>query len=437
MPDIEAAIRRFGDARWRLSNLYYITDKDGKKVRFEPNWAQAELLNGMHHCNVVLKARQLGFTTFIQLFMLDQVVFNSNTRCGTIAHTLVDAQSIFADKVRFPYDHLPEGIRERVPVVKDSATELKLANNSSVRVGTSLRGGTLQVLHISEYGKICAKYPDKAREIRTGALNTLQAGQLIFIESTAEGQDGHFYEVTQQAETKTRTGERLTPLDFKFHFFPWHRSPDYSIDPSGVVIPAEFERYFIHLEASHGISLTAGQRAWYVKKAELQKEDMKREFPSTSKEAFEASIEGAYYGDLIAQAELKGRIGPFAPATPDIPVSTAWDIGHHDYTSIWFFQPLPDRFRFLGFIQGAGEGMPYWLDRVEDLGRQKGWDVRGGEHCLPHDGGVVEWGTGRTREEQMRAKGWRVSIVPRLSLYDGINAVRAILPLSEFDQAGT
>lgn len=50
-----------------------------------------------------------------------------------------------------------------------------------------MRSGTLNYLHISEYGKICAKFPDKAREIRTGALNTIQAGQIAWIESTAEG----------------------------------------------------------------------------------------------------------------------------------------------------------------------------------------------------------------------------------------------------------
>ncbi|MBY2923070.1 hypothetical protein HF265_31050 [Rhizobium leguminosarum] len=58
-----------------------------------------------------------------------------------------------------------------MPVVRANQTELLLGNNSSIRVGTSLRSGTLQYLHISEYGKLCAKYPDKAREVRTGALN--------------------------------------------------------------------------------------------------------------------------------------------------------------------------------------------------------------------------------------------------------------------------
>ena len=154
-----------------------------------PN-AQESLMNDLHFCNVILKARQLGFTTFIQIFMLDQCIFNSNIRAGTIAHRLDDARLIFRDKVKYPYDNLPEALRNARPLLSDSAEELVLANNSSIRVGTSLRSGTLQYLHISEYGKLCAQFADKAREVRTGALNTLQSGQIVFIESTAEGHEG-------------------------------------------------------------------------------------------------------------------------------------------------------------------------------------------------------------------------------------------------------
>ena len=94
-----------------------------------------------------------------------------------------------------------------------------------------MRSGTLQYLHISEYGQLCAKFPDKAREVRTGALNTVQAGQIVFIESTAEGREGHFYDLCEEAQAKQRMGTPLTPLDFKFNFFPWFRCPDYAIEP--------------------------------------------------------------------------------------------------------------------------------------------------------------------------------------------------------------
>lgn len=435
----QQGLDQFSDWRWRLNNLYWITDKEGLLTRFEMNWAQQSLFGSMHYMNAILKARQLGFTTFIQLFMLDAAVFNSNIRAGTIAHTLQDAQAIFKDKVKFPYDNLPDQIRERVKIVKDNATELELSNNSSIRVGTSLRSGTLQYLHISEYGKVCAKFPEKAREIRTGALNTVQAGQIVFVESTAEGQEGHFYDLCETAKAKDRQKIKLTPMDFKFHFYPWWKNPEYEIDPDGVVIDDLFRRYFERLDTSSGIVLNDRKRAWYVKKAETQLDDMKREFPSTPEEAFEASVEGAYYGQQMARADMEERIGLF-PADPNFPVDTAWDIGYGDETAIWFFQVLPGAIRLVGYYENSGEGMPHYLDEMEKLARANGWRYRG--HYLPHDIRVHEWTNGLTRIEQMLAEAARrglgkVHKVPDHSVEDGINAVRHLLSICQFDAGPT
>src|SRR5258708_7821247 len=89
-------------------------------------------------------------------------ITDKNGRAGTIAHTLQDARAIFRDKIRFPYDNLPDVLKTALPAQNDNSCELLLANNSSIRVGVSLRSSTLQYLHISEYGKICAKFPHKA-----------------------------------------------------------------------------------------------------------------------------------------------------------------------------------------------------------------------------------------------------------------------------------
>jgi hypothetical protein len=423
----------FGDPMWRLSNLYWITDKEGQRTKFEPNWAQQALLRELHECSLILKARQLGFTTLIQLVMLDACLFNSNVRAGTIAHRLDDARAIFRDKIRYPYDNLPEALREAIPVMKDAADELAFNNNSVIRVSTSMRSGTLQYLHISEYGQLCAKFPDKAREVRTGALNTVQAGQVVFIESTAEGREGHFYDLCEQAQTMQRMGAPLTPLDFKFNFFPWWRSPDYAIEPKGVVIEDAYARYFDKLRDTQGIELTPAQQAWYVKKAGTQLADMKREYPSTPEEAFEASLEGAYYADQLAAAELQGRIGNF-PAEPGVPVHTAWDIGIGDYTSIWFFQRLDSRIRLVHYLQNSGEGLPYYVNELSRLRAERGWTL--GEHYWPHDGRVREWGSGRSRIEQFQSLTHEYPrVITRMEVDDGINAARALLPFCEFDEA--
>jgi len=436
---VSPTLEQFQDVRWRLNNLYWITNENGKCVRFQMNWAQERLFDEMHLSNVILKARQLGMTTFIQLFMLDQCVFHSDVRAGTIAHTLTDAQAIFRDKVKFPYDNLPEELRNRRSLVRDSATELALSNNSVIRVSTSHRSGTLNYLHISEYGKLCARYPEKAREVRTGALNTLQAGQIMFIESTAEGQEGHFFELCQSAQAQQRMGTRLTPLDFRFFFFPWWEAPKYRLDHDGVVISDELARYFATLNETNGVELDPEQKAWYAKKAATQLGDIKREYPSTPKEAFEASLDGAYYGPWMEAAEAQGRIGKF-PADPAHPVYTAWDIGRGDHTSIWFWQRLPKRPRLVGFFQDCGEGLPYYATELRKLYDERGWkrstSTGNAVDFVPHDVRVTEWGSDRTRVEQMIAASLRPEIPTEMGLEDGINAVRALLPICEFDEEG-
>lgn len=388
--------------------------------------------------NVILKARQLGFTTFIQLFMLDACLFNKNIRAGTIAHTLLDAQTIFRDKVMYPYENLPDALRAAVPIVKANATEILLANNSSVRVGTSLRSSTLQYLHISEYGKMCANFPKKAREVRTGALNTVQAGQVVFIESTAEGQEGHFFDVCETAQSKGRMGVSLTPLDFKFHFFPWWQSPEYEIDPEGVTIPQEFEDYFRKLEQNSGITLTARKRAWYVKKAENQLGDMKREYPATPTEAFEASIEGAYYAEQMAKAESEGRIGAF-PHVEGYPVHSISDIGMDDVNSVWLFQVLPSRVRTIGYFEESGTGMDGMLRELEERKKKHGYVY--GTHHMPHDIRVREWTRGGlTRiqimlDECRKRDLGRVDKVERATIEDRIQGTRRMLAKVEFDEA--
>src|SRR5581483_2600523 len=94
------------DQRWRLSHLYRIKDKEGKDVQFQPNWAQ-DLLLRPHYLNIILKARQLGITTFHALLFLDTCLFNHNVNAAIVADSKPVAREIFIDKVKFAYDNLP------------------------------------------------------------------------------------------------------------------------------------------------------------------------------------------------------------------------------------------------------------------------------------------------------------------------------------------
>ena len=88
-----------GDWRWRLTNLYWIVDESGKQVQFQPNAEQLDLLGHLHSNNLVLKARQLGFTTLIDILALDQTIFTPNYAAAIIAHGLREAEKIFRNKV--------------------------------------------------------------------------------------------------------------------------------------------------------------------------------------------------------------------------------------------------------------------------------------------------------------------------------------------------
>jgi hypothetical protein len=277
---------------------------------------------------------------------------------------------------------------------------------------------------------MCAQFPEKAREVRTGALNAVETGGVVFIESTAEGQEGDFYDKCQTAQTKQRTGAVLTPMDFKFHFYPWQQNPEYELDPAGVVVTDPMRRYFDKLEKV-GVVLSDRKRAWYVKKAETQLADMKREYPSTPQEAFEASLEGAYYAEPMAIAETQGRIAEFK-AREGVPVHTAWDLGVGDATAIWFFQVIAGKLGLVGYYQNSGEGMPFYLDKLKDCAKRLGWTY--GTHFMPHDIRVKEFMAGRTRAEQLKDMGLNIKVVGQHSVEDGINAARMALPICHFDE---
>ncbi len=371
------------DPQWRLNNLYKIKNAEGRCIDFKMNWAQQDFASNLHEFNVVLKARQLGFSTWILLYMLDAALFNSNHSCGVIAQGLNEAEDIFDNKVKFAYDNLPAFIKNSRRIVSDNAKELKFNNGSGIVVGTSLRGGTFQKLHVSEYGKIAAKYPEKAKEIKTGAFNTVHAGQQIFVESTAEGQGGEFYELVKLARNLADRGAILSPLDPKFHFYPWHQNPDYRLnttDALRTIITDEYAKYFRELEPD--IKLSVEQQAWYVKKADLMQDDMWREFPSTADESFRAAVEGAIYGRQMQQLRKMGQITS-VPWEPSQLVHTFWDFGNANYMAIWFFQQVGREWRMIRYYQHSGQQFSQYIDFMREM------PYNYGKHYVPHDGGTV------------------------------------------------
>lgn len=390
------------------------------------NWAQQELWKNKHNFNLVLKARQLGISTYFCIVALDSVLFQSNFQAGIIAHTLDDATFIFEDKLKYAYDQIRPDVKAMFKKVGDSAKELAFSHSSVIRVGTSLRSATNNFLHISEFGKICAKYPDRAREVVSGAFNTVPVGGYLSIESTAEGKEGRFYEMVHAAREKERKGEPLSSVDFKFHFFPWWREDRYTIGVP-IDISNDLAEYFAKLELDKVVKLTNYQKWWYVRKFSEQGFDIYREFPSTPDEAFQASQEGYWYSSQLRDLMNNGHFTNVAYDRA-LPVHTAWDLGQADACSIWFFQiNRSDDINIFDFWQKSDTD----LSLICHMLKSKGYNY--GTHIWPHDANARDRG-GITFTQQGANLGLYGMVLEQHSLMQGINLVKTMLSKCWFDR---
>lgn len=434
--------RCLADAKWRLSHLYKIMVKDpaneqdeGTIINFKPNRAQLRFLLRLWYRNIILKARQLGFTTLICICWLDHALFNKDQRCGVIAHDRDSAGIIFRDKIQFAYDNLPPTLRAMMPTTERNAQEIRFANNSSIRVATSMRSGTIHRLLVSEYGKICAQYPLKAREVQTGSLPAVPQTGIAVIESTAEGQDGDFYKKTMQAIAMQEKGQPLGVKDWRMHFFGWYQDENYRIDPRGVLITKEMDEYFNQVEVQIGQRLDARQRAWYAATfmGDFSGDDqtMWREYPTTPDEAFKVSTAGAYYTVQLSTARKQGRITT-VPYMEGVPVNTFWDIGLNDLTAIWFHQRIGVHDRFIHYYENSGEGPSHFVQYMQEL------KYIYGRTYLPHDGAArrITLDKPMTYEQMLRKlKVASPIIVPRVdNILTGIQMTRQAFGSCWFDE---
>lgn len=422
----EDAFALLRDPEWRMSNLYKIKDKEGAVVDFKPNWAQ-KLLHKSHSLNLVLKARQLGITTYHAIKFLDQAMFVPNSNCAIVADSQPVSREIFVDKVKFAYDNLPPFVKSMCPAYRDNVNEMRFSNGSVYRVATTLRGGTLQFLHVTEFAKICQDNPGKANEIMSGALNAVQAGQFICIESTARGRDGHFYNLCKQATAIADTKTELGALDWQMWFFPWWKHPDYVVDSKNVLISKEMEEYFQGLECKD-IILTPEQKAWYVKKMVTQGDYMKREYPSTPEESFESANEGYYFAKMMSLARQERRICHL-PYDDSAKTYTSWDIGIGDTNAIWVFQLIGKEVHCIDYYENSDEPLAHYVNWL----RSKPYQYE--KHFMPHDAASRSLQSGKSLADIARQMGMKVDVLPRdTNEMFGIECLRNMLPRFFFDQ---
>jgi hypothetical protein len=142
--------------------------------------------------------------------------------------------------------------------------------------------------------------------------------------------------------------------------------------------------------------------------------------------SFNAAVEGSYYGKLINDLEEKGRM---CDITRDDLCQTyvAWDLGMGDSTALWVAQNAGQETRLMDYVENHGQGLDWYVNWLKD----NNWHQA--EQLLPHDVEVRELGTGKSRLEVLREAGLNVKVLPRLSVDDGIQSVRRLLPRCWFN----
>jgi hypothetical protein len=166
-----------------------------------------------------------------------------------------------------------------------------------------------------------------------------------------------------------------------------------------------------------------------VKKEEQQGDDMKREFPSTPEEAFEASVEGAYFAKQMAKMRQEKRICRIPIL--DAPVDTSWDLGVNDNMAITFWQLVGMERRAIDYYENSGEGWGHYAKVLTD----RGYNYRRhfGPHDIEHRMLGLTADTRRQKAEESGIKPWEV--VPRIpDEMNGIDASRAFLAQVYIDE---
>jgi len=278
--------------------------------------------------------------------------------------------------------HYTQGIAVKV---MESELSVVLANGAQIRLfgadnPDSIRGDYFDGVILDEYGDMSPRlYPEVVLPMLAD-----YKGWCVFI-GTPKGAN-HFRDLWRQVEA---TGNK------------WYRKM-LRASESGIIDAEELEM----IRTS-----PAMDEATFLQEMEC---------------SFEAANKGAYYGAQLMELEKGGHFGDF-PYDPDYEVLTAWDIGYSDDTSVWFYQTNGKELKIIDFFTASG------LSVDEVLGRLRGKPYAYGTFYLPHDARNKSFQTGKSTRELMIAAGCNTRLVPRLSIQDGIQAVRATLPQCWFN----
>jgi len=149
--------------------------------------------------------------------------------------------------------------------------------------------------------------------------------------------------------------------------------------------------------------------------------------------SFEAAVQGAYYGKIIAQLEERGQVCD-VPHDPALNVDVYFDLGFNDATAMWFVQSERSglRHRVIRYYENSGETLGHYAGVLNEW---KAQGYRFGDIVLPHDAEVKDLKTGKTVREIFADMGITCRVLPRTdNLLGEIDMVRTMLPKCWFDR---
>lgn len=300
---------RIVDKQWRMQSLWSIKSKDGQFIKFKRNRAQEHFNKNKALRNIILKSRQLGFTTDETIDMLDDVSFTRNFDALLIAQDLDTAKDVFANKIDPAWNSFD--LKHLYKVNNDSARQLKLdfgqGQISSITVDSSGRSGTFRRVHVTEFAIVCKKFPDKAREIIEGTIPAVPLDGRVDIESTADGSDGKYHDMFWEAYER---GDPKLPTQYKAHFYNWQWD-DSEIEKVTEGMIKEFltsKDYSLFEEYQKRHSLTDREITYYYMKwtsLERNWHSLRKEYPTTPFEAFQSSGNKLFDENKLANFSIR------------------------------------------------------------------------------------------------------------------------------------
>ena len=275
-----------------IEDYLKIRMKKGGRTSFKLNGVQREYSRTCGKQNIVLKARQLGITSYIAARLFVQTVTRKGTLTMLVAHDRLAAEEIFRIVHRF-WDNLPAKLQKgALKTSHSSARELvfpRLDSEFTVAAAddNAGRGRTIQNLHCSEVSRWGRKGEDALASLRAAVV----PGGEIVLESTANGAWGSFYQEWQQAE---ETG-------YKRHFFPWWFEESYKS-----VVGPSFEMTVEEAELAAANGLSAEQIAWRRQQWATLRGLAGQEFAEDAVACFRASGECVFELETLEQMMREG-----------------------------------------------------------------------------------------------------------------------------------